>query len=211
MAYKKSGESRERILKAAGRLFETRGYYEVGIGEIAAEAGMGRASVYYHFRDKEEIARALFDSVADRIVESAERAVGEDGDLLVMIMIEYILLFRDIALNKKTRAVYYDLIRYEDYDAANIARLERTTFRFAPRLAAAYGGELPERRLAAMIVTGDAFAKALFKGIMNGLLDFSLEEAVDYFLRRNLLLEVPVPEAEYRRKLRKAFRICEGL
>lgn len=211
MAYKKSGETRERILKAAGRLFEARGYYETGLGDIAEEAGLGRASIYYHFPDKEAIARALFDSIADRIFVAAEGVVGEGGDLLLLVLIEYILLFRDIALNRKTQAVYYDLVQYADYDAANIERIKRTSFRHARELAAAYGARLSDRRLDAMILTSDAFAKAVFKGIMKGTLDFSLEEATDYFCRRIILPEIPVPEAEYRRKLKKAFRICEGL
>jgi AcrR family transcriptional regulator len=209
MAYKKSGETRERILRAAGRLFEKQGYYKTGIGDIAQKARIGRASIYYHFPDKESIARALFDSIAERIIEEAKRASGED--LLLRILIEYILLFRDIALNKKTQAVYYDLVQYSDYDAANIERLKRTSFRYAKRLAAEYGGKLTEERLTAMIVTSDSFAKALFKGIMNGLLGLSLEEATDYFCRRALLPDIPVPEREYRRTLRKAFKICKEL
>jgi AcrR family transcriptional regulator len=209
MSYRKSDETRERILKAAGRLFEERGYYETGIGDIALEAGLGRASVYYHFPDKESIARALFDSIAERIVEVSEAAVKED--LLLRIMVEYILVFRDIALNRKTQAVYYDLVQYADYDAANIERLKRTSFRYAKRIAAAYGGHLTDKRLTAMVLTSDALAKALFKGVVNGLLDFSLEEAMDYFCRRILLPDIPVPEAEYRRKLKEAFRICKGL
>jgi AcrR family transcriptional regulator len=209
MSYRKSDETRERILKAAGRLFEERGYYETGIGDIALEAGLGRASVYYHFPDKESIARALFDSIAERIVEVSEAAVKED--LLLRIMVEYILVFRDIALNRKTQAVYYDLVQYADYDAANIERLKRTSFRYAKRIAAAYGGHLTDKRLTAMVLTSDALAKALFKGVVNGLLNFSLEEAMDYFCRRILLPDIPVPEAEYRRKLKEAFRICKGL
>ena len=36
MAYRKSTETRERILEAAASLFAERGYYEVGVGDIAA-------------------------------------------------------------------------------------------------------------------------------------------------------------------------------
>lgn len=61
MSYKKSGETRDRILKAAARIFAERGYYETSIGDIAREAGIGRASFYYYFDDKEKTARALFD------------------------------------------------------------------------------------------------------------------------------------------------------
>lgn len=211
MGYRKSAETRDRILAAAGKLFERQGYYETAIGAIAEEAGMSRASLYYYFPDKESIARALFDTIADRIISSAESAVGEDGDLLIRIMIEYILLFRDIALNRKTQAVYYDLVHYADYDAENIERLIRTSFRNARKLAALYGNELSEKNLVAMIVTSDAFAKALFKSVQKGLIDFSLEEAMDYFFRRIILPDIPVPEAEYRSKLSQAFSICARL
>jgi AcrR family transcriptional regulator len=211
MAYRKSGESRERILEAAGRLFAERGYYEVGMGDIAEAAGMGRASVYYHFKDKERIARALFDSIFARIYEAAEGAAAASGDLFLHTLVIYILLFRDIALNKATKAVYYDLVHYADYDAANIERLKSTLFRDMKRLAAEYGARLSDKRVIASIMASDALAKALFKGMMNGVLDFSLEEATDYFCRRILLSDIPVPEAEYRRKLREAFRLCEGI
>ncbi len=211
MAYKKSVETRGRILEAAGRLFAERGYYEVGIGDIALAAGVGRASIYYHFEDKERIARALYDLITQRIYEAADGAAAADGDLLLHTLVIYILLFRDIALNKATQAVYYDLVHYADYDAANIERLKSTVFRDAKRLAAAYGTRLSDKRVIANILTSDAFAKSMFKGIMNGLLDFSLEEAMDYFCRRIILCDVPVPEAEYRRKLKEAFRLCEGI
>lgn len=209
MGYKRGEGSRARIVEAAGSLFARRGYYEVVMGDIAAEAGMGRASVYYHFKDKEAIARAYFDSVAARIYAAAESLAPASGDLLLRTLVIYIMLFKHIALNKATRVVYYDLVRYEDYDAANIERLELTFYRDFKRLAAAYGATLSDERVAATIVTSDALAKALFKGIMNGVLGFSLEEATDYFCRRSLLCDVPVPEEEYQRKLKEAFALCE--
>lgn len=211
MAYKKSTETRERILAAAARLFSERGYYQVGVGDIADAAGMGRASIYYHFEDKERIARALFDAIAARIYKAADRAAGGTGDLLLHTLVTYILIFRNIALNKATQAVYYDLVHYADYDAANIERLRTTVFKDLRRLAAAYGARLSDKRVVASIIASDALAKALFKGIMTGILPMSLEEAMDYFCRRIILPDVPVPEAEYRRSLKEAFRLCEGI
>ncbi len=211
MAYRKSTETRERILEAAASLFAERGYYEVGVGDIAAAAGIGRASVYYHFEDKEKIARALFDSIVARIQEAADQAVGRAGDILLHTLVSYILIFRHIALNKATQAVYYDLVHYADYDAANIERLKTTLFKDLKRLATAYGARLSDKRVVASIISSDALAKALFKGIMTGILPMGLEEAMDYFCRRIILIDVPVPEAEYRRSLKEAFRLCEGI
>jgi AcrR family transcriptional regulator len=119
MAYRKKRRYRGRILKAAIRLFNERGYYETGIGDIAKAAGIGRASFYYYFDDKEKAARAVFDSYVDRIYAAANEAVPreevdvdsrEDMETLVLsTLVKYILLFKYVALNPATHAVYYDL------------------------------------------------------------------------------------------------------
>ncbi len=221
MAYKKSGETRDRILAAAAKLFTERGYYETGIGEIASEAGIGRASFYYHFEDKEKAARALFDSYVERIYRAAdtlsparlsgERAGGDIEPLVLNTFIKYILLFRYIALNGATHAVYYDLVDFSGYDAANMERLKRTTYKDTQGLAAAYGRDMSEAGLVAFIVTTNVVAKSLFKAIQNGTLSFSLEEAMDFFCVHAILPDIPVPEARYRALLDEAFRLCEGV
>lgn len=43
------------ILDAGRRLFSTRGFREVTIDEIAAEAGLAKATVYQYFRSKQDI------------------------------------------------------------------------------------------------------------------------------------------------------------
>ncbi|HOX13745.1 MAG TPA: helix-turn-helix domain-containing protein [Spirochaetia bacterium] len=221
MAYRKSGETRERILKAAARLFSERGYYETGIGDIAREAGIGRASFYYHFTDKEKAARAVFDTYVEGIYAAAERVVPKSDanasaeelrrPLLLSVFVEYILLFRFIALNKATHAVYYDLVNFADYDRENIDRLKRTTFKDTVFLASLYGRRLTEAELVAFIVTTNAAAKSIFKAVSTGILDFDLYEASDYFFRHAVLPDIPIPEPEYRNLLIQAFSLCESV
>lgn len=52
-------ETSDTILKIAARLFIKKGYTATSMREIAAEAGIGKATIYYHFPDKEAIATAL--------------------------------------------------------------------------------------------------------------------------------------------------------
>ncbi|MBI9058419.1 TetR/AcrR family transcriptional regulator [Labilibaculum sp. DW002] len=48
----------ERIIETASRLFYFEGYNQTGINQIIREASVAKASLYQHFRSKEEIAVA---------------------------------------------------------------------------------------------------------------------------------------------------------
>jgi len=63
--------TRERILAAARRRFETFGYRRTGIAEIARDAGLAAGSIYRYFRSKEDV----FSEVLQRI-NGAWLAVG---------------------------------------------------------------------------------------------------------------------------------------
>ena len=47
---------KERIIETASELFYTEGYNQTGINQIIAEANVAKASMYQHFRSKEDIA-----------------------------------------------------------------------------------------------------------------------------------------------------------
>jgi TetR/AcrR family transcriptional regulator len=52
-------ESRRRVWAAAAEAFATRGFDGAKVDEIAAEAGINKAMVYYHFADKITLYRAI--------------------------------------------------------------------------------------------------------------------------------------------------------
>ncbi|WP_405820606.1 TetR/AcrR family transcriptional regulator [Streptomyces sp. NBC_01390] len=71
--------NRERIVTAAREMFVEFGP-EVPIDEIARRAGVGNATVYRNFPDREALVREVVCSVMDRTAEAAERALAETGD-----------------------------------------------------------------------------------------------------------------------------------
>lgn len=54
-------EVRDRILLTADRLFQEQGFNETGINQIISEAKIAKASLYYHFKSKEELCVAYLE------------------------------------------------------------------------------------------------------------------------------------------------------
>lgn len=55
----RSEETKRMILKAAGKLFSTKGYDAVTMREIAKEAGCSHTTIYLYFKDKETLLHQL--------------------------------------------------------------------------------------------------------------------------------------------------------
>ncbi|MFD5818302.1 TetR/AcrR family transcriptional regulator [Streptomyces sp. NPDC059618] len=71
--------NRERIVAAAREMFVEFGA-EVPFDEIARRAGVGNATVYRNFPDRDALAREVVCSVMDRTSEWVEAALAADGD-----------------------------------------------------------------------------------------------------------------------------------
>ena len=55
-----------RILDVAERMLQVRGYNGFSYGDVAAELGITRAALHYHFKGKAELGQALIDRYAAR-------------------------------------------------------------------------------------------------------------------------------------------------
>jgi TetR/AcrR family transcriptional regulator, transcriptional repressor for nem operon len=64
------GEARGRILDVAERLVQVRGYNGFSYADVAAELGVTKASLHYHFPGKSELGEALLARYAERFAEA---------------------------------------------------------------------------------------------------------------------------------------------
>lgn len=55
---------REQLIDIAAQLFDSKGYAQTSINDIASAIGLGRSAVYHYFRNKEEILAALVEAEA---------------------------------------------------------------------------------------------------------------------------------------------------
>jgi AcrR family transcriptional regulator len=75
-------EIRSRLLDAADRLLARHGFRRMTVEAVAAEAGIGKGSVYLHFESKEEVALACIDRMAEAIVARLEQLAARGGAVL---------------------------------------------------------------------------------------------------------------------------------
>jgi AcrR family transcriptional regulator len=86
-------ETRERLLVAARKVFETRGFLDARIADICKEAGLAHGTFYIYFQTKEEVFYALVDAVvADRYLLTSvpEDVEGTVADRFAYTLRQYL-------------------------------------------------------------------------------------------------------------------------
>lgn len=70
----------QRILDSARGLVARGGAAGISMGDVAATAGVSKALVHYHFRDKESLLCALVQEVGSRMNARGRAAIAPSGD-----------------------------------------------------------------------------------------------------------------------------------
>ena len=77
----RSEATRAALLSVAERLFTERGFERTSTEEIVREAGVTRGALYHHFKDKEDLFRAVFEQQEQRLAERAMAVVAGKQEL----------------------------------------------------------------------------------------------------------------------------------
>jgi AcrR family transcriptional regulator len=92
-------DSRDEILKAATVLFANRGFHETSMSEVAREAHVSKALIFWHFKTKEELFVAVLGRLLEPyVIDFAEEAGALDEKAQILKLLEsYLLFVRDNA------------------------------------------------------------------------------------------------------------------
>jgi TetR/AcrR family fatty acid metabolism transcriptional regulator len=85
------------MLEAAGKLFGARRFHEVRMEDIAAEAQVGKGTLYRYFQDKEELYLALLAQASRQFVHCLQEALDSVEEPLAQLeaLVAAILAFFD--------------------------------------------------------------------------------------------------------------------
>jgi TetR/AcrR family transcriptional regulator, transcriptional repressor for nem operon len=103
MAPKRQHENSDtagRILDSAERFVQSRGFNGFSYADVAAELGLTKASLHYHFAGKAELGRALVERYAARFAAALEQIDAAGGDARAKLD-AYTRIYADVVRNKR--------------------------------------------------------------------------------------------------------------
>jgi AcrR family transcriptional regulator len=96
----RSKDVRTELLDATDRLLSAKGYKGMTIDDLAQEVGIGKGSVYLHFKSKEDIVIAhigrIFSRVKSRLEEIEISDIGCDTKLIEMAVARVLVRFDNV-------------------------------------------------------------------------------------------------------------------
>ena len=97
----KKAATRRAITTAAVRLFSENGYEKTSIEDIAHEAGIGKATVYGYFANKEEIFLSYCDDELEEAFAGLQVTELQNAALIDQLVDFFILKFRFLTRNRE--------------------------------------------------------------------------------------------------------------
>jgi AcrR family transcriptional regulator len=149
-------DSRQDILRTAGRLFQQRGYDATSMNDVAAALKLSKGGLYHHFQSKDEILFEIMNHAMDitqeRVIDPVRRIADPEQALraLIRLHIEVVLSPRDReitvmlhenhplppTLRRKIKARKKDSVHFLENLMADVQRTRRAKGGVSPRAAA---------------------------------------------------------------------------
>jgi AcrR family transcriptional regulator len=73
----RSASTRAKLIRAARKLFASKGYASVSTEEIVRRAGVTRGALYHQFSDKEDLFLAVYEQVEQELTQRVAGTLGE--------------------------------------------------------------------------------------------------------------------------------------
>ena len=119
-------DRRDRILLKALELYMIEGYSNVSITDLQAALDMGRGTLYYYFKDKDELFQEVVDMFLIKPKQRALERVKENAT--IPDMIEAMLYYLDQLKE------FYDQVENKNINTSNVVTVMYTAYSRFPEL-----------------------------------------------------------------------------
>ena len=172
-----AARTRAAIMDAALTCFERHGIAASTLDQIAAEARVSKGAIYWHFKGKLEIFRAIREEITLPMLDRADTSLLHGGERPPLERIETYLLdvidsLKTDRRKRRTLGVMHFRCEYVGGLASELAALRKNTQRLARAFEAAYEEAREKRQLAKSMQPATAAAETLM--VLNGLVRLGL-------------------------------------
>jgi TetR/AcrR family transcriptional repressor of nem operon len=94
-AHSDTGDTAARILDVAERLAQTRGFNGFSYADIAAEVGITKASLHYHFPSKADLGTSLVTRYRKNFQSAIARIAASDADAMTKLE-QYVQVYQQV-------------------------------------------------------------------------------------------------------------------
>ena len=172
-------ETKERILNAARLLFVKKGYFNTSIPDIVQESGISIGSLYHHFKNKQYLAKYLYEETMKSVVTELENKISTHANLKDKLksVVSYIL---ELADKNQIKLEYMLFIKHEEIQEQFIPICLSRPFTVVKELLdqGKNAGELNDAPLDIMA--------AGFMGIPLKIIEMKINKVIDYPLESRL-------------------------
>mgnify|MGYP006294621259 FL=1 len=110
---------KEAILSAATVLFSTKGFKDAGMSEISKMTGAAEGTIFYHFKNKEDLFISILQRLEEDIVGEFERYLKEAEFATGLEMLEGVVSFH-LSLSGRMDDRFLLLHRHDAHELARI-------------------------------------------------------------------------------------------
>ncbi|MFE4257296.1 TetR/AcrR family transcriptional regulator [Streptomyces sp. NPDC056883] len=153
-------------MKGAARVIARRGVRGLRVEELAAEAGVSTALIYYHFKDRAGVLRHTLEFISDRAERYTSEGAGGAGAYDARQELEQSLLleFQDLAEVRENSTVWGELRASAIFDPALREDLARASLNWTHDVASLLGGIRPTAPAPALATSAERLT-ALLEGL----------------------------------------------
>lgn len=112
-------ETREKIMVTAQNLFVTKGYFNTSIPDIVKESGISIGSIYHHFQNKQDLAKALYQDTSQSFTKEIIKRTQNIKELRLRlyILVHYLYELCDF---DPIKMEYMLFIRHAEIDPSHV-------------------------------------------------------------------------------------------
>ena len=156
---------RERILTGAREQFERFGLRKTTMDDIAKSIGMGKSSIYYYYKSKDDIFDSVLDDEMLKLRYAVDKEVQQKKDLAEKLIAYSTTYFAEVV----PRQTLYRIVNQEDQEAGSKTRLKKIIGVEVEYMKTILAGDIPQNTADADLQT---FAEAIISA-MYGVMHYS--------------------------------------